>query len=119
MDRVAGIPVRHPGIVSTGRHYGCKVETCEPFDPESKGGAENTVKIAKSDLVPTPANLLPEYRAFAELADACAERCERVNACVHREPAATPNARRGIAGRSGTSCPNSRLRSLSGRSARS
>jgi transposase len=48
MDRVAGVPVRHPEIVAAGRHYGCKVETCEPFDPESKGGAEHTVKIAKS-----------------------------------------------------------------------
>ncbi|UMP06695.1 Mu transposase domain-containing protein [Amycolatopsis sp. EV170708-02-1] len=85
--------MRHPDIVSAGRHYGCKVETCEPFDPESKGGAENTVKIAKADLVPTSANLLPEYRSFAELADACFEWCERVNARVHRETAATPNAR--------------------------
>jgi transposase len=33
IDRVAGVPVRHPDIVAAGRHYGCKVETCEPFDP--------------------------------------------------------------------------------------
>lgn len=96
MDRVAGVPVRHPDIVSTGRHYGCKVETCEPFDPESKGGAENTVKIAKADLVPTSANLRPEYASFAELADACFEWCERVNARVHRETAVTPIARLAI-----------------------
>ncbi|MFD5089198.1 IS21 family transposase [Amycolatopsis thailandensis] len=93
MDRVAGLPVRHPDIVSAGRHYGCKVETCEPFDPESKGGAENTVKIAKADLVPTGANLLPEYGSFAELADACFQWCERVNNRVHRETAVTPIAR--------------------------
>ena len=36
MDHVAGIPVRHPEMVALGRHYGCKVETCVPFDPESK-----------------------------------------------------------------------------------
>lgn len=71
IDRVAGVPVRHPEIVAAGRHYGCKVETCEPFDPESKGGSEHTVKIAKADLVPTTANLLGEYGSFAELADAC------------------------------------------------
>ncbi|MCU1686709.1 MAG: family transposase [Amycolatopsis sp.] len=96
MDRVAGVPVRHPDIVSMGRHYGCKVETCEPFDPESKGGSENTVKIAKAVLVPTSANLRPEYASFAELADACFEWCERVNARVHRETAVTPIARLAI-----------------------
>ena len=65
MDHVAGIPVRHPEMVALGRHYGCKVETCVPFDPESKGGVEATVKIAKADLVPSEANLLPAYGSFA------------------------------------------------------
>ena len=65
MDHVAGIPVRHPEMVALGRHYGCKVETCVPFDPESKGGVEATVKIAKADLVPSGANLLPDYGSFA------------------------------------------------------
>jgi hypothetical protein len=32
---------------------GCNVQTCEPFNPESKGRAEHTVKIVKADLVPT------------------------------------------------------------------
>ena len=36
-----------------------------PFDPESKGGVEATVKIAKADLVPSDANLLPAYGSFA------------------------------------------------------
>jgi hypothetical protein len=31
--------VRHPEMVALGRHYGCKVETCVPFDPESKAGS--------------------------------------------------------------------------------
>jgi transposase len=93
IDRVAGVPVRHPDIVAAGRHYGCKVETCQPFDPESKGGAEHTVKIAKADLVPTTANLAAEYSSFAELADACWQWCERVNARVHRETAAAPITR--------------------------
>jgi transposase len=90
IDRVAGIPVRHPDIVAAGRHYGCKVETCEPFDPESKGGAEHTVKIAKADLVPTTANLLAAYASFTELADACFEWCERINARPHRETSVAP-----------------------------
>ncbi|MFV2022778.1 hypothetical protein ACFHVL_30370 [Micromonospora sp. LOL_023] len=59
VEHVAGVAVRHPQMVAAGRHYGCKVETCEPFDPESKGGVEATVKIAKADLVPTSANLAP------------------------------------------------------------
>jgi transposase len=33
------VPVRHPEMVAMGRHYGCTVHTCRPFDPESKGGA--------------------------------------------------------------------------------
>jgi hypothetical protein len=89
VDRIAGVPVRHPDIVAAGRHYGCTVETCVPFDPESKGGAEQTV-IAKADLVPTSANLLPAYASFADLADACLEWCQRVNARPHRETKAAP-----------------------------
>jgi transposase len=88
MDRIAGVAVRHPDIVAAGRHYGCKVETCQPFDPESKGGAEHTVKIAKADLVPTTANLLDAYSSFVELSDACVQWCERVNARTHRETGA-------------------------------
>ena len=61
VEHVAGIPVRNPGAVQFGRHYGLTVATCVPYDPASKGGSESTVKIAKADLVPTDANLLPEY----------------------------------------------------------
>jgi transposase len=74
VDRVAGVPVRHPEIVTVGKHYGMTVHTCVPYDPESKGGSESTVKIAKADLVPAEANLLEQYGSFAELAAACGER---------------------------------------------
>jgi len=117
MDRIAGVPVRHPEMVAAGRHYGCKVETCEPFDPESKGGAEHTVKIAKADLVPTTANLLPAYESFTDLADACVEWCERVNARVHRETAAAPVARLAAERGTCTCCPSNRTRWHSGRNA--
>ncbi|MGH8883110.1 MAG: IS21 family transposase, partial [Stackebrandtia sp.] len=70
VEHVAGIAVRHPMIVAAGRHYGVQVHTCVPFDPESKGGSEATVRIAKADLVPTKANLLSGYNSFAELAEA-------------------------------------------------
>ncbi|WP_368680584.1 IS21 family transposase (plasmid) [Rhodococcus opacus] len=91
IDHVAGIPVRHPQIVETARHYGMAVHTCVPFDPESKGGSEATVKIAKADLVPTDANLLPDYTSFADLEAACEQFCATVNARRHRESARIPN----------------------------
>lgn len=91
IDRVAGVGVRHPEIVAAGRHYGIEVNACVPFDPESKGGSESTVKIAKADLVPTEANLLAAYRSFADLAAACVAFCAEVNGRVHRETAARPD----------------------------
>src|SRR5262249_2957880 len=90
MGHVAGIGVRRPERGAWGRNYGCKVETCVPFDPESKGGVEATVKIAKADLVPSEANLLPAYGSFAELEEARRQFCDRVNGRVHREAAAAP-----------------------------
>ncbi|HEV3291353.1 MAG TPA: IS21 family transposase [Streptosporangiaceae bacterium] len=93
VEHVAGIPVRHPDMVALGRHYGCTVATCRPFDPESKGGTEATVKIAKADLVPAGANLREEYASFGELEAACREFCDRVNGRVHRESAAVPGQR--------------------------
>ncbi|HYO44304.1 MAG TPA: IS21 family transposase [Candidatus Limnocylindrales bacterium] len=96
IDRIAGIGVRHPEIVAAGRHYGVEVNACVPFDPESKGGSESTVKIAKADLVPTSANLLPAYRSFGDLAAACTAFCAQVNGRVHRETGARPDDRLAI-----------------------
>lgn len=90
VEHVAGIPVRHPDMVALGRHYGATVATCRPFDPESKGGTEATVKIAKADLVPALVNLAAGYASFAGLEEACAAWCERVNGRIHRESAAVP-----------------------------
>ena len=64
-----------------------------PFDPQSKGGVEATVKIAKADLVPSGANLLPAYGSFTELEEACRQFCDRVSGRVHRETAAAPAGR--------------------------
>src|SRR4051812_49180568 len=85
VDHVARIAVRNPEIVEVGRHYGMTIRTCVPADPQSKGGSEATVRIAKADLVPTDANLLGEYRRFGELETACREFCEQVNDRPHRE----------------------------------
>jgi len=84
VDHVAGIPVRHPLIVTAGHHYGVTVATCVPADPESKGGSESTVRIAKADLVPTDANLRDDYTSWAELVDACEEFMAKVNGRAHR-----------------------------------
>ncbi|MCA1699891.1 MAG: IS21 family transposase [Actinobacteria bacterium] len=84
VDQVCGIAVRNPQIVSVARHYGLTVATCVPADPQSKGGSEATVRIAKADLVATDHNLRAHYESFAELEDVCAGFCERVNAREHR-----------------------------------
>jgi len=91
IERIAGVGVRHPEIVAAGRHYGLEVNACVPFDPQSKGGSEATVRVAKADLVPTQANLLPAYRSFADLAAACVSFCTEVNGRVHRETARRPD----------------------------
>lgn len=91
IDHVAGVAVRHPQIVQVGRHYGTQVHTCIPYDPESKGGSESTVKIAKADLVPTEANLRGEYESFAQLQAACEAFCAKVNDRRHRETARVPS----------------------------
>ena len=72
VEHIARVPVRHPDVVAAGRHYGMTIRTCVPADPQTKGGAEATVRIAKADLVPTEANLLEQYATFAELDQACA-----------------------------------------------
>ncbi|GDY33646.1 IS21 family transposase [Gandjariella thermophila] len=84
VEHVAGIAVRNPRMLEFVRHYGLTIATCVPADPQSKGGSENAVKIAKADLVPTEANLLAEYASFAELEAACRMFCEQVNARPHR-----------------------------------
>lgn len=87
---VAGVPVRNPEMVAAARHYGITVATCVAADPESKGGSEATVRVAKSDLVPTKANLLDEYESFADLREACERWCEEVNERPHRETRKPP-----------------------------
>ena len=81
---VAGIAVRHPLIVSAGHHYGVTIATCVPADPESKGGSEATVRIAKADLVPTEVNLRDEYGSWDELVEACEGFMGKVNTRPHR-----------------------------------
>jgi hypothetical protein len=84
VEHVAGIAVRNRQMLEFAGCYAVTVKTCVPADPASKGGAENTVKLAKADLVPTDTNLLAEYPSFAALEAACASFCDEVNSRVHR-----------------------------------
>jgi hypothetical protein len=81
---VAGIAVRNPTIVEASLHYGVTIATCVVADPESKGGSEATVRIAKADLVPTDTNLRGDYESWAELVDACNGFMAKVNGREHR-----------------------------------
>jgi transposase len=84
VDHVCGIPVRNPQIVDVGHHYGVSIQTCVPADPQSKGGSEATVKIAKADLVPTDHNLRDEYSSMMELEAECEQWMSDVNTRKHR-----------------------------------
>ena len=84
VEHVCGIPVRNPTIVEVSRHYGLTIHTCEPADPQSKGGSESTVKVAKADLVPTDHNLLDEYEDWQALERACEQLMAEVNTRPHR-----------------------------------
>ena len=46
---VARIAFRNPDMVAASRHYGLTIATCVVADPESKGGSEATVRVAKAD----------------------------------------------------------------------
>ncbi|PRQ10284.1 IS21 family transposase, partial [Corynebacterium sp. 13CS0277] len=74
-----GLPVKNPQMVEFLSRYGAKLLTCHPYDPETKGGVERSVAVAKEHLVPTQANLACEYASFAELVARCEQFVEEVN----------------------------------------
>ena len=90
VDHVCGIAVRNPQIVSVARHYGVSIQTCVPADPQSKGGSEATVRVAKADLLPADHNLRPAYASFAELEAACQQWMADVNTRPHRATQQAP-----------------------------
>jgi transposase len=84
VEHVCGIAVRNPTMVEVSRHYGLTIATCEPADPQSKGGSEATVRIAKADLVPTDHNLRERYADWQALERACEQFMADVNTRAHR-----------------------------------
>ena len=91
--QIAGIAVRNPQIVAAGHYHGLTIATCVPADPESKGGSESSVKLAKADLVPTDHNLLADYESCKQLVAACDAFMDTVNGRVHRATAQRPTDR--------------------------
>jgi hypothetical protein len=90
VEHVCGIAVRNATIVEVSRHYGLTIQTCEPTGPQSKGGSEATVKLAKADLVPTNHNLRDEYEDWQALEQACQEFMAEVNTRPHRATREAP-----------------------------
>jgi hypothetical protein len=93
---VAGLAVRNRQMLSVAHYYGASLHTCAPADPESKGGSESTVKLAKADVLPRPENLVGDYADFSGLETACAEATDRFNTRLHRETDARPTDRLAI-----------------------
>lgn len=87
---VAGVAVRNRELLGVAHYYGVAVHTCVVADPESKGGTEATVRIAKADVLPRPDNLVADYADFGSLERACSAATERFNTRVHRETGARP-----------------------------
>jgi transposase len=90
---VARVAVRNPQIVAAAHYYGVTIATCVAADPESKGGAEATVRIAKADVVPTAANLLDDYESWDQLEAACAATMVRFNTRIHTMTGEKPTDR--------------------------
>jgi hypothetical protein len=55
-----------------------------PADPQSKGGSEAAVRVAKADLVPTDHNLREQYQDWQALEVACQQFMADVNTRPHR-----------------------------------
>jgi transposase len=87
---VAGLAVRNRETLGVAHYYGVAIHTCVVADPESKGGSESSVKLAKADVLPRPDNLVAAYPDVASLERACAETTERFNTRVHRETGQRP-----------------------------
>ena len=88
---VANVAIRNQTMVSAANYYRFTLATCVPYDPESKGGSESTVKISKADIVPSETNLLEQYKSFDELTEACLVATNRFNSRIHSVTKRTPN----------------------------
>ncbi len=109
---VANVVVPTPDYVRFASHYGFAPDFCHGADPESKGIVENLCGYSQSDLaVP----LLTEAAIAGDTVDlraantAAAAWCAEVNATVHSEICAIPDARLATERPLFTSLPSLRL----------
>jgi hypothetical protein len=94
---VAGVMIPTPAYVRFAAHYGFAPDWCHADDPESKGIVENLCGYAQRDLgVPllTEARLEGRVLGVDEGNQAAVAWCAEVNAAVHSETCAVPDARR-------------------------
>jgi DNA-binding CsgD family transcriptional regulator len=86
---VANVVVPTADYVRFATHYGFRPDFCEGGDPQSKGIVEALVGYAKRDLM-VPAE--PSVADLPAANAAAAEWCAEVNAAVHSEICAVPDA---------------------------
>ena len=84
VEHVCGIAVRNATIVEVSRHYGLTIATCEPADPQSKGGSEATVESRRRIWSRPITTSVSEYADWQALEQACQEFMADVNTRPHR-----------------------------------
>jgi transposase len=87
---VANVVVPTAAYVRFAAHYRFRPDFCEARDPESKGAVEALVRIAKSDLVVPAEDFAGDLAAANTAAVAW---CAEINARLHAETQAVPDAR--------------------------
>jgi transposase len=95
---VANVVVPTADYVRFATHYGFRPDWCEAADPASKGIVEHLCGYAQSDLVVpllTEAAVSGQPVSLPAANTAAAAWCAEVNAAVHSEIAAVPDARLG------------------------
>ena len=92
--RSRSVPTSAPAISScstpTGSPRHATPRAVSRLTPSPNGGREATVRIAKTNLIPTSANPREKHGCFAELRGACAIFWRQVNTRVHRETGRAP-----------------------------
>lgn len=78
-----GYPVFNKTMLDLMGWFNSTIEVCVPYDPQSKGGVERAVRVAKDDLVPKRTNLRAAYDSFAALQAACDQFMVKVNTRKH------------------------------------
>jgi hypothetical protein len=92
VERIARVPIRHTDVIAAGRYYGMTIRTCVPADPQSKGGAEATVRwwCLVRPTIRSGATARGDPPRPASVGDAPACVSQRVTPGTQFRPQATP-----------------------------